>query len=459
MTQRHRMLLLWPLLTLSVDLVALIAAGNLAYLIRYLPWFMDLVPSPNMEIGDHRFYIISSIIAALFWTLYMAIRGSYRQRWWEAISAELGQTWSAFLQGYALLFALIFFYRGFSYSRVVAVLTFVLAILFLTAGRTLMFQLRRYVFRTTSPHRMLILGMFIPEFRKRLGNVPQTGLQIITWLEDDGTDQVFDTVERAVKQNDIDTILLTYSFDKFHRARRIIDTFESEHMEFLFAPDPTGVVTGAMHSFSLGGVPLLQLRADPLAGWNGLVKRTFDVVFSLVILILVSPLLLFLTLLVLITSRGSAIYRQKRVGLNGELFTIYKFRSMRVDAEKESGPVWATANDTRTTPIGRFLRRWSLDELPQLWNVLIGDMSLVGPRPERPNFVEEFKEKIPRYSYRHQFRCGLTGWAQVNGLRGQAPIEERTKYDLYYVENWSLGLDLKILFMTLTAVLTGRDAY
>ncbi len=177
------------------------------------------------------------------------------------------------------------------------------------------------------------------------------------------------------------------------------------------------------------------------------------------ILILVSPILLLIALLVKLESRGPVFYKQERVGLDGNLFSVLKFRSMRLDAEANSGPVWAQKNDPRATRVGRFLRRFSLDELPQLINVLRGDMSLVGPRPERQHFVDQFKAEIPKYLERHRVKTGMTGWAQVNGLRGNAPISERTKYDVYYVENWSLVFDLKIIMKTLRAVLFGEDAY
>jgi len=164
-------------------------------------------------------------------------------------------------------------------------------------------------------------------------------------------------------------------------------------------------------------------------------------------------------ILVKIDSRGPIFYLQERIGMDGEIFRVIKFRSMKTDAEKQSGPVWAKKDDPRTTRVGKFLRRFSLDELPQLFNVLKGDMSIVGPRPERPYFVEQFKKEIPKYLDRHRVKTGMTGWAQVNGLRGNAPIVQRTQYDLYYIENWSLAFDIKIILKTIYAVLFGKDAY
>jgi exopolysaccharide biosynthesis polyprenyl glycosylphosphotransferase len=184
-----------------------------------------------------------------------------------------------------------------------------------------------------------------------------------------------------------------------------------------------------------------------------------DLAVSGAVLILGSPLLLLLAILVKLDSPGPVFFVQERVGLDGRPFHLIKFRSMREDAEQKTGPIWAAPDDRRRTKIGTFIRRWSLDELPQLVNVLIGEMSLVGPRPERPYFVEQFSREVPRYGERHNERAGLTGWAQVNGLRGQTSITERTKYDLFYVENWSLAFDVKILLKTIGAIFRDKNAY
>ena len=210
----------------------------------------------------------------------------------------------------------------------------------------------------------------------------------------------------------------------------------------------------------LGNVDAVQVFNDfPLHGVNRGIKRTLDVlVSSLALLVLAIPLG-FLAALVKITSRGPVFYRQVRIGLGGKPFTIVKFRSMYHDVEKETGPVWAERNDPRVTPLGVLLRRANLDELPQLWNVLRGDMSIVGPRPERPHFVEEFQQRIPQYPLRHSVKGGLTGWAQVNGWRGNTPVETRVEYDLYYIRHWSLRLDLKIMWLTLIRGFFHEHAY
>jgi exopolysaccharide biosynthesis polyprenyl glycosylphosphotransferase len=198
----------------------------------------------------------------------------------------------------------------------------------------------------------------------------------------------------------------------------------------------------------LGGLPLLTVRDTVLRGWRLTLKRAMDVVGSAAALVVVSPIMLLVAFLIKLDSPGPAFYTQERMGLDEKPFQMIKFRSMREGAEKDTGPVWAVKEDPRRTRLGAFIRRFSLDELPQFINVFLGEMSLVGPRPERPVFVEQFKQIIPRYVERHQEKAGLTGWAQVNGLRGDTSVVERTKYDLYYIENWSILFDLKILIKT-----------
>jgi exopolysaccharide biosynthesis polyprenyl glycosylphosphotransferase len=213
---------------------------------------------------------------------------------------------------------------------------------------------------------------------------------------------------------------------------------------------------GGLEEF--GGLPVVNLQSVGVTGVNAMIKRLFDILFSALFLLLLAPVLIIVGLLVWLTSPGSILYRQERVGLDGKPFGMLKFRTMRVGAE-DQGPMFARAQDPRTTPVGSLLRRLSLDELPQLWNVLVGEMSLVGPRPERPMFIAKFRRRIPRYQLRHMVKAGMTGWAQIHGLRGRTNIAKRVEYDLYYIEHWSLLLDLKILARTLAFGFLSRNAY
>src|SRR5437667_459025 len=226
-----------------------------------------------------------------------------------------------------------------------------------------------------------------------------------------------------------------------------------------FVPDVFGLVSlrGGIEEFE--GVPLLHLRESPLHGWSKVLKRAFDVVFSVLAVALAAPVMLGIAIAIRLTSPGPILIRQERMGLDGPPFPMLKFRTMRPDAEAATGPVWAQPADDRRTPAGAFLRRWSLDELPQLFNVLRGEMSLVGPRPERPFFVDEFRRKIPGYMLRPKVQAGMTGWAQINGWRGNTSLEKRIEYDLYYIERWSLGFDLKILVRTIWRGFFSKHAY
>jgi Undecaprenyl-phosphate glucose phosphotransferase len=239
----------------------------------------------------------------------------------------------------------------------------------------------------------------------------------------------------------------------------LIESTSCECIDVKVVPDLLQVIALRARLEDLDGVPVININDVPLQGFNSIVKRAIDIGLSAAGLLVLSLPLAIIALLVRLTSRGPVFYRQERTGLDGKPFTIYKFRSMYDDAERETGPVWTRPDDPRVTPLGRFLRRSNVDELPQLWNVLRGDMSIVGPRPERPHFVEQFRHRIPSYMLRHKVKAGLTGWAQVNGWRGNTPLEKRIEYDLYYIENWSVRLDMKIMWLTLVKGFFHKHAY
>ena len=456
-SRNESMLLIWPALMAITDLLALAGSMMASYGIRFHTSFTSLVPilygTPSFRV-----YVVSALVGGAFWVAVMSLRGVYRVRMGQPVWSEIRDATGSFLIGFALSFALLFFYRGFLYSRVVALLTLVIALPTLAVARVLLGSLRRRLMKERPFHRALLVGSHANVVGKRLETSDESGIQILA-THDDRNDLDLSQIAAEANERQADTILLAYGFEQFARARQVIAAMEGRRFNFLFVPDPKALVTERLRTLNLAGLPMLQLREDPLEGWNGLAKGAFDIVVSALSMVVLSPLFLLLAFGVLLSGKGPVIYRQVRVSLDGQSFTIYKFRTMKLGAETSSGPVWAKPGDPRTTAFGKFLRRWSLDELPQLWNVLRRDMSLVGPRPERPEFVEQFREQVPRYSERHRVRCGLTGWAQVNGLRGQAPIEERTRYDLMYIENWSLGLDLWILARTVLAVVFGRDAY
>jgi len=265
-------------------------------------------------------------------------------------------------------------------------------------------------------------------------------------------------VDRVLDQSPVDQVIIALPIEESAVMKDLMEQLAQRTVDVKVVPDLYQYITlrGGLEEF--GGLPIISLQGGPLDGWNLIAKRIFDLLISASALLLAAPLLLGLALLVRLTSRGPVLYRQERMGMDGRTFQMLKFRTMQADAEAE-GAVMAAIDDPRRTPIGAFLRRSSLDELPQFFNVLVGEMSLVGPRPERPMFIEEFKKQIPRYHLRHLVKSGITGWAQVNGLRGQTSIQKRIEFDLYYIENWSLMLDLKILVRTALGGFLSKNAY
>lgn len=267
-------------------------------------------------------------------------------------------------------------------------------------------------------------------------------------------------LKNIIEKYHIHTIVVAYGHKTQKNYEELFSFLSNEAVEVKVVPDFGKYSTFTFTSLEEYGVPLLVFNKTPLTPLGRACKRGMDIIFSTLGLILLSPLFLLLAFLIRLTSmKGPVFYRQERMGLDGTCFYLYKFRTMRLDAEKDTGPVWATEEDQRVTRFGRILRKTSLDELPQLWNVFKGDMSLVGPRPERPVFVESFRQKIPKYMLRHKMKAGMTGWAQINGWRGNTSIEERLKHDLYYIGHWSLFFDMKILFLTLIRGFVNTNAY
>jgi Undecaprenyl-phosphate glucose phosphotransferase len=255
--------------------------------------------------------------------------------------------------------------------------------------------------------------------------------------------------DEIIRQERIDHLYVALPLEEHVKMLGLVEATSREGVDVHVVPDLLQFIALRARLENLDGVPIISLNDVPLRGFNSLLKRTIDVGISGAALVALGVPLLIIAAVIRRTSPGPVFYKQERMGLDGHAFQVYKFRSMYEDAEDETGPVWARENDPRCTPVGRWLRRFDFDELPQLWNVLRGDMSIVGPRPERPYFVEQFKHRIPQYMLRHKVKAGITGWAQVNGWRGNTSLEKRIEYDLYYIENWSVGLDLKIMWLTL----------
>lgn len=269
-----------------------------------------------------------------------------------------------------------------------------------------------------------------------------------------------DELEKILENNRLDEIALTLALREYYKLKRIVAICEKSGVHTKFVPDYNDIIPTRPYTEDLLGLPVVNIRHVPLTNsFNMICKRAMDIVGAIVAIIIFSPVMLVTAALVKTTSKGPLIYKQERVGLHNQTFQMYKFRSMEVQSAKSEKRAWTVRDDPRVTKVGRVIRKTSIDELPQLFNILKGDMSLVGPRPERPFFVEKFREEIPRYMVKHQVRPGLTGWAQVNGYRGDTSIKKRIEYDLYYIENWTMGLDIKILFLTFFKGFVNKNAY
>jgi exopolysaccharide biosynthesis polyprenyl glycosylphosphotransferase len=462
------------MLALNLGDALLVSACFLAaYWVRFSSGWMGAF-APDAARWD-MYWRAVPLVAAVFWVTFKYL-GLYRQRRGIFAADEFRRLLFGSAFGLLALSGAAFFVRDFAYSIKVFLLTGALALPGLFVWRALFravqVGLRR---RGMGVMRTVLVGGG-PTARKVLEILrmhPGLGYRVVGLVDDPAKGRRLPRqvagvpvlgriadLERAVARAEADMVLVALPASLHHRTQEILLDFYAPGVDLRVVSDLFGLVTSPMAVDDLYGIPLFALKNAPLDRWhNRALKRAFDLALVVPGLVVISPLLALLALAVKLSSPGPVFYAQERVGLGNRTFRMLKFRSMRTDAEKHSGPVWAVANDPRRTRLGTFLRKSSLDELPQLFNVLSGEMSLVGPRPERPFFVEQFARQIPRYLRRHQCKAGITGWAQINGLRGDTSIEERTRYDLYYVENWTLFMDLVILLRTLLELFEHKTAY
>ncbi len=467
MKVRHRQTF-YAVSLLVCDLSMVLGAFHFTYWLRFKS---HLFPLSSGGVPDYGTYVPAFALAALLMIFVFRASGLYIEERISDFKDEPLMVLKAVALSFLILLAASFFFRENQFSRLFLPLAWVSVTINVLLGRyALAFAYLEYRRRRNKFKEVLMIGASRMAARYAVRQHRQYRLctRVVGFL-----DSKFpslkrykylpvlgrpDDLERVLKESPHLNEVIVTSPDIPHR--RIIEMMafcEKRLVSFKWFPDILGLAATQMRVRYEFGMPLLCPKEPPLTEWeNRLLKRTMDVTLSAAALLALAPVLACFALAVVLDSRGPVFYRQERVGEDGRTFMLYKFRTMKPNAEKETGPVWARENDARRTRIGGFLRKFNIDELPQLWNVLAGDMSLVGPRPERPHFVGQFREDIPRYMGRHLIKSGITGWAQVNGLRGNTSIEERTKYDLFYIENWSIFLDIKILFMTLFAY---KNAY
>jgi exopolysaccharide biosynthesis polyprenyl glycosylphosphotransferase len=451
---------------------ALIAgiAVILAYEYRY---HLDRIPQVLKEPLAFGPYLAAIPVVVAMFLFALAVNQQYRSWRGRTLVDQLFAMGSGVALAGMLMLAGMSLYRGFEYSRLTFVYTVVIAAVLMTIERYLLRQyetrLRR---RGVGTERVLMVGTGTGSqlLIQRMAMFPQYGYHVSGVLDDQlevgssfaGAPVVgrLSDLRRMIPEMGVDQVFLAVPGASNDELLHLVKACDDLQAEFKLVPDLLEVMSTRAAVDAIDGLPLIGIRRSRLRGPAAVLKRAIDIVASALVLVIASPVMLIIAILIKLTSpRGPILFRQPRVGLHDKRFTVYKFRSMIPDAEAETGPVVATPDDDRITPVGRVLRRLSLDELPQLFNILKGDMSLVGPRPMPIFLVERFTEEIPRYLERHQVRPGLTGWAQVNDLRGGEAFADRAMYDIYYVENWSLALDLKILILTAARVFFQRRAY
>lgn len=448
-----------------MDALAVFGGFLLAVWVRFdSGWIRIRIPPPPDYYG---LYAAGAAFAVLAFLLVFRSLGLYVRPQTGSFPDKIPRFFKGCVAGVLLTVVLAFAVQNeFAFARMVIGLAGPLSLFFVVLERYILFRIEWNVARhSRTKNNVLILGTdsVAARLTHTLNMEHMLRARLVGFLSTDysSPDESIPaemikggiaSLNEFVAENSVDQIILADSHLDRDRVVEIILLCEKNLITFNMVPDLFRIMTISMDVQSLNDIPLLGIGRWPLDNfWNRATKRMEDVAGSALGLLLTGPLIAVAAVIIKRTSAGPAFYRQERCGESGESFSLCKLRTMRIDAETGTGPVFTVENDPRTTKLGAFLRRWNVDELPQLWNVLRGDMSLVGPRPERPHFVEKFKEDIGHYMWRHVSKPGMTGWAQINGLRGNTSIEERIKYDLYYLENWSLAFDFKILMKTLFA--------
>lgn len=349
--------------------------------------------------------------------------------------------------GFMIFILVLYFIKQEHFSRQMLCIFFFINISLEFASRylirTILWKMRK---QGLNQKHILMIGesQMAEQYMDRLRENPKWGYQVFAHLKDE------EKLERILEGNELDEVVIALRAEDYGKLERIVDVCEKAGVHTKMIPDFGNVISTRSYIEDVQGIPVIHVRRVPLNIMrNRAAKRAVDLIGATVAIILFSPVMLLTVLVVALTEEGSVIYRQERVGLHNQVFYMYKFRSMIMQDEEKEKAEWSTRNDPRITPVGKLIRRTSIDELPQLFNVLKGEMSLVGPRPERPQFVQKFRDEIPRYMVKHQVRPGMTGWAQINGYRGNTSIEKRIEYDLYYIENWTMVFDMKILILTI----------
>jgi Undecaprenyl-phosphate glucose phosphotransferase len=451
-------------LALATDLSLIAGCWIGAYVVRFHVFGRGDIP----PFSD---YLLQLLPILLVWgvaykafDLYRPHRlGSYVAEWFDIAKAST-------LGVLVLIAGMTFLFRAYEYSRLVILIFWVGSIVSVSFSRAVFREILRFARRRGYNQRYAVVvggGEPAAEVLRVLRRRPDTGIRLLGLLSDkveaEGSSVRrlggIDEIRTVLGEHQVDIVIIALPHGDYPRVTAVLNEIGDEPVDIHFVPDLFNLASlrGGVEEFE--SVAFIHLRESPLYGWNRVLKRAFDLVFGTAALLLALLPMAAIAVAVGVTSGRPILFAQERMGLDGRRFRMLKFRTMRTDAEAATGPRWAVRDDPRRTPLGGFLRRFSLDELPQLFNVLRGEMSLVGPRPERPSFVEDFRRRVPGYMLRHKMKAGITGWAQINGWRGNTSIEKRIEYDLEYIARWSLIFDLTILLRTLWLGFRNRNAY
>ena len=454
---------LYTSMLLASDVAAVLLACCLSYLV-----YARLSPYSN---GNPKNYLTTVPFIVVVWPVIFKEFNLYKPKRDGSMLREVWDIIRASLFGALVLYASVFFYHGMNYSRLIIGLFIIISAgvstLFRITARIMLRYIRKKGYNSQS---ILIIGAgdLGKSVAEKISKNTWTGFKIVGYLDDhkpkgsivENAEVLgrLKDVNEVISEKHVDQVFIALPIEAHRKTAWLMNELTYNTVDIKIVPDIFQMITLNAGVVVLDGIPFINISETLVQGWHKIFKRLFDIIFSLLILLIMSPVMIVLAILIKATSPGPIIYKQERVGINGNVFLMFKFRSMAADAESETGAVWASKKDARRTKLGAFMRNTSLDELPQFFNVLTGDMSVVGPRPERPVFVQKFKSDIRGYMLRHKVKSGITGWAQING-RVNISIEKRIEYDLYYIEHWSLWLDLKIIFLTMFKVAICQNAY
>ncbi|MBN2105273.1 undecaprenyl-phosphate glucose phosphotransferase [bacterium] len=456
---------LWRISDIALHAASFVAA----YMIRF-----DILGEDVTEPRALSDLIYNLFVLLLLWVVFSNALGVYQSKRLSGFSADwlpIFYSQTAVVISYT---SIGFVLKALDLSRIMlAIYSFIAIVIIGFIHQFVRIYLNYARVKGYNQRHILIVGAgkIGRELALRLSDHLEYGLKIIGFIDDKKLPGKIRETQYEVIGNtrqlqeillayDIDRVMITLPLTSHRKVAKVADICDYVGVEVNIVPDLFGFIKPNTKVFDIDGLPVIGIRKTPVDSILYIYfKRLFDILFSIIVLAVLSPAIFIFALLIKLTSSGPVIFKQNRIGSGGRDFIFYKFRTMAMSDEKQSDTIWTTENDSRCTKIGTFLRKTSLDELPQFWNVLKGDMSVVGPRPERPHFAKKFKSEVPKYMVRHQVKTGITGWAQVNGFRGDTSIEKRLEYDLYYIENWSFKFDLKIIWLTVWKGLINKNAY